>query len=150
MIFSYFLKWLRRGTIFRIVRLVTVPPRNGTWNSLEWKKITQRGQGVGAAVAACVHGIQSGLRHFEPFRPSQSLPGDTVWVVSSAQENPHGRQAGGRSLFCAINITGARTRKAYLRTNIAILSLCLFLTIPFLRETGNVRERNVCILVGQV
>lgn len=45
----------------------------------------------------------------------------------------------------AIYIIRVRTRKAYLQTNIG-----LFLTIPFLRETGNVREKDVCISAGQV
>lgn len=53
----------------------------------------------------------------------------------------------GLSPFHTINVTQARTRKAYLQTNTTRLFI---LPIPFLRETGNGRERNACSLVGQV
>lgn len=46
-------------------------------------------------------------------------------------------------------LTQARTRKACPQADAASL-WGLFRTVAFLRETGNVRERNVCLSVGMI
>lgn len=83
------------------------------------------------------------LSHSDP-TPRRSVAED----VGDTQEGLVGDGLSSRTCLCHKHHTSENKKSVFVDR--CCRAIGLFLTIPFLRETGNVREKDVCISVGQV